>query len=349
MRIATLMSYAAGYREAVEEIVELEEAGLDLAFVPEAYGFDAPTAMGYLAARTRSVTIASGIIPIYTRTPTLLAMTAAGLDDLSGGRAMLGLGAGGPQVMEGFHGVPFESPTGRIREIIEICRKVWKRQEKLVYSGSHYQLPLPQDRGTGLGIPLKLINHPIRNDIPITIAALGPKSVELTAELADGWLPAFYVAGEAGKIWGDALARGRARRDPERPPLEVFTGGAVAIGEGLEELRNLSRAQTALYVGGMGARSRNFYNDIFSRAGYEKEAIEIQELYLSGRKKEAEAAIPQEFLDRTSLVGPEGFVRERISELRESGVTSLNVSFVGATRKERIQQCERLRGIVATL
>lgn len=349
MRIATLMSYAAGFKEAAEEIVELEKAGLDVAFVPEAYSFDAPTAMGYLAAKTNRVTIASGIIPIYTRTPTLLAMTAAGLDDLSGGRAMLGLGAGGPQVMEGFHGVPFTSPTTRMREIIEVCRKVWKREEKLVHDGKMYQIPSRQDKGTGLGIPLKLINHPIRNDIPITIASLGQKSVELTAEAADGWLPAFYVASEAKKIWGDALARGNAKRDPNRAPLEIFSGGGVGIGEGLEHLRDLARPQTALYVGGMGARGKNFYNDIFRLAGYEKEAAEIQDLYLSGKKKEAEAAIPKSFLDKTSLIGTEGFVRDQLVELKESGVTSLNVGFVGSSVEERVRQCEQLRNMVDTL
>ncbi|MBQ74414.1 MAG: LLM class F420-dependent oxidoreductase [Gammaproteobacteria bacterium] len=349
MRIATLMSYAVGFKKASEEIVELEKAGLDVAFVPEAYSFDAPTAMGYLAAKTNSLTIASGIIPIYTRTPTLLAMTAAGLDSLSDGRAMLGLGAGGPQVMEGFHGVPFTSPVARIREIIEVCRKVWKREEKLVHDGKIYQVPSRQDQGTGLGIPLKLINHPVRNDIPITIAALGQKSVELTAEAADGWLPAFYVASQAKNIWGDALARGMAKRDPNRAPLEVFSGGGVGIGEGLEHLRDMGRPQTALYVGGMGARGKNFYNDIFSRAGYEKEAVEIQDLYLSGKKAEAEAAIPKEFFDKTSLIGPEGFVRDRLAELKESGVTSLNVGFVGHTMEERLSQCENLRDIVDSL
>jgi len=343
------MSYTAGFKQATEEIVELEKAGLDIAFVPEAYSFDAPTAMGYLAAKTSTVTIASGIIPIYTRTPTLLAMTAAGLDDLSDGRAMLGIGAGGPQVMEGFHGVPFNAPTARLKEIIEVCRKVWKREEKLVHDGKNYQIPLQQDKGTGLGIPLKLINHPLRNDIPITIASLGQKSVELTAEAADGWLPAFYIASQAHNVWGDALARGKAKRDPNRAPLEIFSGGGVGIGEGLEHLRDMGRPQTALYVGGMGARGKNYYNDIFRMAGYEKEAAEIQDLYLSGKKQEAEAAIPKSFLDKTSLIGPEGFVRDQLAEMKESGVTSLNVGFVGSNIKERISQCEKLRNIVDNL
>jgi len=345
MRISTLLSYAGGFKEAVAEIVELEKAGLDMVWVPEAYSFDAPSAMGYLAAATQRVTIASGILPIYTRTPSLIAMTAAGIDYLSDGRCLLGLGASGPQVIEGFHGVPYDAPVARIREVIEICRMVWRR-ERVAYDGKHYQVPLPQNRGTGLGKPLKLINHPVREEIPIAVASLGDTSVALTAELADAWLPAFYMAEGAKSVWGHALARGNKKRDPKRAPLEVFAGGGVAIGEGLEALRNTARPQFALYVGGMGARSKNFYNDTFSKYGYEREAARIQELYLSGRKSEAEAAIPQSFIDATTLIGPEGFVRDRLATLRESGVTALNVGFAGRTREERVRYCEKLRHLV---
>jgi len=348
MRISMLLSYAGGFKEAVKEVQTLEKAGLDMVWVPEAYSFDAPSAMGYLAANTERVTIASGILPIYSRTPSLLAMTAAGIDYLSDGRCMLGLGASGPQVIEGFHGVPYNAPVARIREIIEICRQVWRR-EPVRHDGRHYQIPLPQNQGTGLGKPLKLINHPVRDEIPIAIAALGGKSVAMTAELADAWLPAFYTAEAAHAVWGDDLAKGAAKRDPARPPLEVFAGGAVAIGEGLEELRNRARPQLALYVGGMGARSKNFYNDIFSRSGYEEEARTIQNLYLAGDKQAAEAAIPDSYLAQNSLIGPEGFVRERLYALRESGVNALNVGFAGATAQERLANCEKLRKLVDTL
>ncbi len=348
MRISTLLSYAGGFKEAVAEVAELEKAGLDVVWVPEAYSFDAPSAMGYLAAKTERVTIASGILPVYSRTPSLLAMTAAGIDSLSDGRCMLGLGASGPQVIEGFHGMPYQAPVGRIREVIEICRMVWRR-ERVQYMGKHYQIPLPQDQGTGLGKPLKLINHPVREEIPIAIASLGAKSVEMTAELADAWLPAFYTAEAAQAVWGDALAAGNAKRDPDRPPLEVFAGGMVAIGEGLEHLRDLARPQAALYIGGMGARTKNFYNDIFARSGYAEEAKQIQDLYLSGEKKAAEEAIPDEYLAHSSLVGPEGFVRERLQALKESGVSSLNIGLAGQTRAERVAQCERLRNLVDTL
>ncbi len=348
MRISTLLSYAGGFKEAVAEVAELEKAGLDVVWVPEAYSFDAPSAMGYLAAKTERVTIASGILPVYSRTPSLLAMTAAGIDSLSDGRCMLGLGASGPQVIEGFHGMPYQAPVGRIREVIEICRMVWRR-ERVQYMGKHYQIPLPQDQGTGLGKPLKLINHPVREEIPIAVASLGAKSVEMTAELADAWLPAFYTAEAAADVWGAAIAAGNAKRDAKRPPLEIFAGGMVAIGEGLEHLRDLARPQAALYIGGMGARTKNFYNDIFARSGYADEAKQIQDLYLSGEKKAAEEAIPDEYLAHSSLVGPEGFVRDRLHALKESGVSSLNIGLAGQTRAERVAQCERLRNLVDTL
>ncbi len=348
MKISMLLSYAGGFKDAVREVQELEKAGLDQIWVPEAYSFDAPSAMGYLAAQTERITIASGILPIYSRTPTLLAMTAAGIDYLSDGRCMLGLGASGPQVIEGFHGVPYTQPVARIREIIEICRQVWRR-ERVQHDGRHYQIPLPQNQGTGLGKALKLINHPVREEIPIAIASLGEKSVAMTAELADAWLPAFYTASAADAVWGDALKAGLAKRDPGRPPLEIYAGGAVAIGSGLEHLRNLSRPQIALYVGGMGARQKNFYNQIFTKSGYGDAAKEIQDLYLSGDKKGAEAAIPDEYLTENSLIGEEGFVRDRLQALKESGVNALNIGLMGQNTTERVKVCEQLRNLVDTL
>lgn len=349
MKISTLMSYAQGYVGATKEIVEMEKAGLDVAWVPEAYSFDGVSAMGYIAAKTEKITIASGILNIYSRTPALMAMTAAGIDALSEGRCMLGLGASGPQVIEGFHGVPYDAPMTRIREVIEICRMVWRREEKLIYEGKKYQVPLPKNEGSGLGKPLKIINHPYREEIPIALATLGEKSVEMTAELADAWLPAFYMAEGADAVWGEALRRGNAKRDPGRPPLDVYAGGAVAIGEGLEEYRNMSRSGIALYVGGMGAKEKNFYNQVFRKYGFEKEAEVIQDLYLAGRKSEAEAAIPDSYLEATSLVGPEGFVRERLAAFKEAGVTSLNVGFLGTTTAERVSNCDKLANLVAKM
>jgi len=346
MKISTLMSYVSGYVGATEEIVEMEKAGLDVVWIPEAYSFDAVSAMGYMAAKTERVTIASGILNIYSRTPTLMAMTAAGIDALSEGRCMLGLGASGPQVIEGFHGIPFDAPMTRIREIIEICRMVWKREEKLAYNGKKYQIPIPVDQGMGLGKPLKIINHPYREEIPIALATIGEKSVEMTAELADAWLPAFYMAEGADAVWGDALKRGNLKRDPGRPPLDVYAGGSVAIGEGLESYRDMARPGVALYIGGMGAKEKNFYNQVFRKYGYDEEAEIIQNLYLSGRKSEAEAAIPQSYLDATSLIGSEAFVRDRLQVYKESGVTSLNISFLGTTTKERVRNCDALRNLL---
>jgi F420-dependent oxidoreductase-like protein len=345
MKISTQLGYVGGFLETVAEVQALERAGLDTVWVAEAYGFDGVSLMGYLAAVTERVEIASGILPIYTRTPTLLAMTAAGVDALSGGRAMLGLGASGPQVIEGFHGVPYDAPVARTREIIQVCRKVWKR-ERLEHQGRKYAMPLPEGQGTGLGKPLKLITHPVRDDIPITVAALGPRSVEMTAELADGWLPIFYLASKARERWGAALDAGRAKRDPARAPLEVYAGGAVGIGEGLEGLRDAGRPMAALYIGGMGARKKNFYNEVFASYGYQEEAREIQDLYLSGKKQEAAAAIPQSFIEASTLIGPEGFVKDRLSELKESGVTALNVNLVGRTLDERIRTLDQLRDLV---
>ena len=349
MKTSTLMSYAQGFVGATKEIMEMEKAGLDVVWVPEAYSFDGVSAMGYLAAKTEKVIIASGILNIYSRTPTLMAMTAAGIDSLSEGRCMLGLGASGPQVIEGFHGVPYDAPMGRIREVVEICRKVWLREEKLTHDGRRYQIPLPPGEGTGLGKPLKIINHPYREEIPIALATLGAKSVEMTAEIADAWLPAFYMAEGADAVWGDALRKGAAKRDPGRPPLDVYAGGAVAIGEGLESYRDMSRPGIALYVGGMGARDKNFYNQVFRQYGYEEEADTIQKLYLAGRKSEAEAAIPQSYLDATSLIGSEGFVRERIEKLKEMGVTSLNVGYLGTTTEERVKNCDALSNLLAKM
>ena len=346
MKISTMMSYAQGYIGATKELVELEKAGLDVAWIPEAYSFDAVSAMGYIAAKTERITIASGILNIYSRTPALMAMTAAGVDALSEGRCMLGLGASGPQVTEGFHGVPYDAPITRMREIVEICREIWLREDKLDFQGKKYQIPLPSDQGTGLGKALKIINHPYREEIPIALATLGEKSVEMTAEIADAWLPAFFMAEGSDAVWGDALRRGNAKRDPGRPPLEIYAGGAVAVGEGLESYRDMSRPGIALYVGGMGAKEKNFYNQIFRKYGYEEEAEAIQNLFLSGQKSQAEAAIPQSYLDATSLIGSESFIKDRLQVYKESGVTSLNVSFLGTTSEERVKNCDALKNIM---
>ena len=329
MLLSTQLQYGDDPLRNAESVVEMERAGLDVVWVAEAYSFDAVSLMGYLAARTERVQIGSGILPIYSRTPTLTAMTAAGLDALSQGRAILGLGASGPQVIEGFHGVPYDKPVARTREIIEICRAVWRR-EKIDRDGL-YPIPLPAERGTGLGKPLKLINHPWRADIPIWVAALGDKNVALTAELADGWLPHLVVPEQLCAVFGPALYAGAAKRAAGLGPLQITGGGVLAMDEEMfGPARELARRTFALYIGGMGARGRNFYNTVFARQGYPDEARLVQDLYLDGRKEEAAAALPDDFVDRATLIGPPGFVRERIAAQRAAGITHLHVLPVGS-------------------
>jgi F420-dependent oxidoreductase-like protein len=341
MRISMQLSYAGGLKESADMAAALEQGGLDIAWVAEAYGADAVSVMGYLAARTKTVQIASGILPIYSRTPTLLAMTAAGVDTLSDGRCILGLGASGPQVIEGWHGVPYDRPLERTREIIDICRQVWRR-ERVEHQGRSYTIPLPPDEGTGLGKPLKMITHPVRDRIPIYVASLGPKNVEMTAELAEGWLPIFFIPEKASMVWGDSLAKGTANRSSDLPPLEVCAGGMLAIGDDVKGVLEFARPMAALYIGGMGAKGRNFYNELARRYGYEAEAEEIQNLYLDGKKDEAAARVPAEFLELTSLVGPEGYVKERIAAHKEAGVTVLNVMPVGADPVKLVEQVKQL-------
>jgi F420-dependent oxidoreductase-like protein len=340
------LNYAGGFAETVTELADYEKAGLGIVFVPEAYSYDAVSQLGFIAAKTERLQIASGILQIYSRTPALTAMTAAGLDYVSGGRFTLGIGASGPQVIEGWHGVPYDAPVGRTRELIEICRMVWRR-ERLSYAGRHYTIPLPPGEGTGLGKPLKLINHPVRERIPIAVAAVGPKNVALAAELAEGWEPFFYLPEKAAQVWGGPVAEGTAKRDPALGPLDVIAQAPLAIGDDVTGLRDLARPFFALYIGGMGARGKNFYNTLARRIGYEAEAERIQDAYLDGRKDEAAAAVPAELLERTSLIGPESYVRDRLAAWREAGVTTLTITPIAATHEERVRLIERAAELAA--
>jgi F420-dependent oxidoreductase-like protein len=327
VKLSYTLMYDGNPRTAADQIAGLEKAGIDIVWVAEAYGFDSPTLMGYLAARTETVEIGSAILNIYSRTPGTLLSTAAGLDNVSGGRAVLGIGASGPQVIEGWHGVPYSRPLVRTAEIIDLVRRGLKR-ERLTSDGV-FKLPLSKEDGgvTGLGKPLKMLTHPERDTIPIWVAALGPKSVEQAATIADGWIPHLFHPERSHLVWGDALAAGAAKRSADLGPLGVTAGGMVAIGEGPEtkELLDFARPLFALYVGGMGAKGKNFYNDVARSYGYEQEAEEIQDLYLSGKKKEAEALVPTEWLEASNLVGPASYVKERIAAFREAGVTHLTV------------------------
>lgn len=344
MRIGMPLNYSGGFKETVDELTTYEKAGLDIVYVPEAYSYDAVSQMGFIAARTERLEIGSGIVQIYTRTPTLTAMTAAGMDYVSDGRFTLGMGASGPQVIEGFHGVPYEAPLARTREIVEVCRKVWRR-ERLRHDGRKYQIPLPADQGTGLGKPLKLINHPVRERIPIMIASIGPKNVAMTAEIAEAWEPIFFVPEKAGEIWGEPLAEGRAKRDPSLPELDTVVQAPLAIGEDVDDVLESMRPILALYIGGMGAKGQNFYTKLASKYGYEAEALRVQELYLDGKKDDAAAEIPRDLLEKTSLIGPESHVRERVALLKSVGVTTLNVTPQAKTHEERTRLIEKMREI----
>jgi F420-dependent oxidoreductase-like protein len=299
--------------------------------------------LGYVAAKTSRVQLASGIMQLYTRTPTLTAMTAAGLDYVSGGRFTLGLGSSGPQVIEGFHGVRFDAPVGRMREYIEICRRVWARQ-RLEYKGRFYQVPLPPDQGTGLGKPLKLVNTPERTRIPVMVAAIGPRNVELAAELAEGWQPILFHPGRAAEVFGPSLDRGGQKRDPALGPIDIAVQSVVAIGPDVHHHhRDQVRQELALYIGGMGAPGTNYYNELAGRYGYPEAAARIQELYLGGRRDEATAAVPDELVDATSLIGTQDEVAQRLAALRAAGVTTLIAKPVGPEVADRIRVIERLR------
>jgi F420-dependent oxidoreductase-like protein len=344
VRIGIQASYSGGFRQTAAEIRDLEAAGLDVAMVSEVYTFDAVSQLGYLAAVTERVELMSAIFPIYSRTPALTAMTAAGLDFVSDGRFILGLGASGPQVIEGWHGVPYDAPLQRTREVIEICRQVWRR-ERLVHEGPKYTVPLPADRGTGLGKPLKLINTPVRERIPVMLAAIGPKNVELAAEIAEAWQPIWFHPERAADMWGASLEAGKAKRDPALGELQVVVGMPVAIGEDVDGLHEFVRPHLALYVGGMGARGKNFYNDLAVRYGYEAEAKKVQDLYLDGRKDEAAAALPEDLVRAVSLIGPESYVAERVAALAEAGVTTLSLQPLDDSRESRLRTVETIKRI----
>jgi F420-dependent oxidoreductase-like protein len=348
VKLATLMPRGDDPRAAGRLARSYEEGGVDVLGVGEAYTFDAVSWLGYLAAVTERAELMAQILPIYARTPASTAMAAAGLDHASGGRFILGLGTSGPQVVEGWHGVPFDAPLGRTREVIEICRAIWRR-DAVSHQGAHYQLPLPAGgaatggAATGLGKPLRLINHPVRPDIPVYVAALGTANVELTATVADGWIPMLYVPERAGLAWGEALARGQANRDPLLGPLQIVAGGPFAIGARVTHLRERDRDHLALYVGGMGAKGRNFYNTVVSRYGFSEEAAEVQELYLAGRRAAAAARLPAKLLEETSLIGDEGYLRDRLDAFRDQGVTVLQVTPVG---EDPLGDLRRLRALL---
>lgn len=334
MKISMALGTGASLDPAklTRQVRDLESAGVDLVWGGEIYGFDLVSTLGFVAGQTSTIELMTGILPIYSRSPALIAQTAATLDTLSQGRFTLGLGSSGPQVIEGWHGRPFTKPLAMTRDVIEICRKVWSG-DTVEHDGRVVSLPLPEGEGTGAGKALRLMCKPYRRDIPIAIAAIGPKNVELAAQLADLWQPIHFVPEKFAEVWGDSLRAGEAERAPQLGPLQILAGGTVALGSGpvVDAARLQVRNNIGFYVGGMGSRDKNFYNDLFRRYGYEREATEIQDLFLSGRRDEAMAAVPDDYIDRASLTGDEGRVRERIEVYREVGVTHLDIQLAVGT------------------
>ncbi len=311
------MGYAPPGTSPLELIAlaqEAERLGYDSAWAAEAWGTDAVTVLAWLAATTTKIKVGSAIMQIPARTPANTAMTAATLDLLSGGRFLLGLGTSGPQVVEGWHGRPWGKPLTRTREYVEIVRRVLRR-EALEFHGNEYEIPYAGDRATGLGKPLKLLARPLRADLPIYLAALSPKSVQLAFELADGWLPIFF---------SPEHARDAFEFEP-RDGFDIAPTVNVMLSDDLDAARDTLRPVLALYIGGMGARGANFYNALVSRYGYEAEADRIQQLYLDGKQREAIAAVPDALVDEVALVGPRERIADRLDAWRESGATTLLV------------------------
>jgi F420-dependent oxidoreductase-like protein len=331
MKLCTTMMFDGNPARLAAKVVDLEAAGVDMVLIGEIYGFDQMSVLGYIAARTERIELMTGIVNVYSRSPALIAQSAATIDALSGGRFTLGIGTSGAQVIEGWHGVPFVKPLGRTRDTVEICRKVWSG-DKLTHDGPAVTLPLPPGEGTGLGKSLKFMNRVARQDIPIVIASIGPSNVEMTAEIADGWQPIHFVPDRFERVWGESLRAGRAKRSGDLGSLSIFGDAQLAIGEGQEvaEAREAARNTIGFYVGGMGAKSKNYYNDLFRRYGWEDEAEQIQDLFLGGKRAEAMAAVPEEYIDTANLIGPEAHVQERLGVYAGVGVTHLIVNATGA-------------------
>jgi F420-dependent oxidoreductase-like protein len=302
--------------ELIELAQEAERLGYDSAWAAEAWGTDAVSVLAWLAAVTTRIKVGSAILQMPARTPANTAMTAATLDLLSGGRFLLGLGTSGPQVVEGWHGEPWGKPVRKTREYVEIVRTVLRR-DVLEHHGEHYDIPYSHDGSTGLGKPLKLMARPLRADVPIYLASLQPRSVALAAEIADGWLPIFFSPERARETFPAPFAR---------EGLEIAPSVPALLSDDLESARDAMKPYYALYLGGMGSRGKNFYNDLASAYGFEADAKRIQDLYLDGKKREAAAAVPDAFVDEVALVGPRERIAERLEAWEESGATTMLVS-----------------------
>ncbi|PYN45719.1 MAG: LLM class F420-dependent oxidoreductase [Candidatus Rokuibacteriota bacterium] len=325
MRLALTLGYSGARMTLDMDLVrEVERLGYDSIWSAESYGSDAVTPVAWIAALTSRIHVGTGIMQLAGRTPAATAMTAMTLDGLSGGRFRLGLGVSGPQVVEGWHGQAFGRPLQRTREYVAIVRAILRREKPLEHRGDYYQIPYAGADASGLGKPLRSILHG-RPDLPIYLAAVGPKNVALAAEIADGWIPTFFSVRRI-KMFREWLDAGFRARGTAPAAFDIMPMVAVVVGDDVAACRAGVKARLALYVGGMGARGRNFYNDIARRYGYEEAARTVQDLYLAGRKAEAEAAVPDALVDEVALCGPRERVRELLGEWRASGVTTLMVA-----------------------
>jgi len=308
-------------------IAAAEDLDYDSVWTAEAYGADTITPLAWIAAKTDRIKLGTAAMQMPARTPAMTAMTASTLDIMSGGRCLLGLGVSGPQVVEGWHGLPYRKPLGFTREYVALLRSMLARNEPVTFDGTHFQLPFTGEGSLGLGKPLKLMHRPVSQPIPIFIGAIGPKNVELTAEIADGWLPIFLSPERMQATYGSVLSAGFAKSD-EIDKFERFqiapTVNAL-LTDDIERGRLAMKPFLALYIGGMGAKGRNFYNDLACRYGYEEDAEKIQDLYLSGKKKEATLAVPDALVDELTLVGSREQIADRLEAWQESGASTLIV------------------------
>jgi F420-dependent oxidoreductase-like protein len=332
--------------EAVEIVRAAEAAGFDSVWVAESYGSDAVSVLAWLAPQTERILLGAAIMQIPARPAAAAAMAGATIDMLSGGRFIFGFGPSGPQVSEGWYGVDYAKPWGRTREYIEIVREIIARRGPLEHRGAHYQLPLPAEASTGEGKALKLNFHPLRNEIPIFVGAIGRRSVEMAAEICDGWIPIFFSADAFEETWGEHLEAGFAKSGRVRSDLQVSPSMQVAIDGDLDTARSVVRGGLLLYLGGMGSRDTNFYVDLTHRFGFGEVADEVQSLFLDGRREEAYNAIPDELVDATSLIGSEDEVTRRIEKLADAGVDRLICAPVHLDAGERLHTVERLAELV---
>ncbi|HYZ98152.1 MAG TPA: LLM class F420-dependent oxidoreductase [Acidimicrobiales bacterium] len=337
MRLALNLGYfgASPPSETVPVVQHAESLGYHSVWSAEAYGSDAVVPLAWIAAHTTRINVGTGIMQMPARTPANTAMTAVTLDALSGGRFLLGLGLSGPQVVEGWHGQPYGRPLEKTREYVSIVRAILRREAPLEHHGEHYDIPYSGPDATGLGKPLKIITHPRRADLPIYLAAIGPKNVALTAEIADGWLPVFFSPSRFEETYGEAFA------GTDLDNFDIAPTVPVALGDDVQACRDRVKPGLALYVGGMGARGRNFYNDLACRYGYESAAKTIQDLYLDGKRGEAMAAVPDELVDEVALCGPKGRIAERLEPWRRSPIRTM---IVGTGQRQAMDVMAELVG-----